>query len=91
MMRHRSPQPIAGAGGPAVVCPWCSAPMSPPAADVAALAPGRLLCAEGCAVECDSRARRWWVEGSRVQDGAAFPLAPTRRPVALALPMDWRR
>lgn len=91
MAKRCARQPIAGAGGPAVVCPWCSAPMVTPPADVASIAPGRLLCAAGCAVECDSRARRWWAEGSRVLDGAAFPLEPTRQPVALALPVDWQR
>lgn len=88
---RRSPQPIAGAGGPAVVCPWCGAAMSAPAPDVAALAPGRLFCAAGCAIECDSRGRAWWAEGRRVLTGAAFPTAPARRAAALPLPVDWRR
>jgi hypothetical protein len=83
-------QPRAGDGGPAVVCPWCNAAMLPPDAATAALAPGRLFCAAGCAVECDSRARRWWTEGARVPDGAAFPSAPARAALALPLPADWR-
>lgn len=41
-------------------------------------------------VECDSRARRWWAEGARVPDGAAFPTAPARAALALAMPADWR-
>lgn len=85
-------QPIAGEGGPSVRCPWCGAAMVQPPADVAALAPGRLFCAGGCSIECDRRARRWWCEGIRVPDGAAFPPAPTARPApALPLPADWTR
>lgn len=88
----RARQPIAGAGGPAVVCPWCGAAMTLPPADVAALAPGRMLCADGCAVECDRLARRWYADGYRVPNGAAFPPAPDDRPSpALTLPADWRR
>lgn len=97
MASARARQPVAGAGGPAVVCPWCAAAMIHPGDDVARLAPGRLLCAGGCAVECDARGRRWWADGARVPNGAAFPTppaadAPAARPVAcMPLPDDWRR
>lgn len=90
MAKRCARQPIAGEGGPAVSCPWCNAAMVAPPADVAALAPGRLFCASGCAVECDSRGRRWWTEGARVVEGAAFPAAPARQGLALPMPADWR-
>ena len=91
--RRRGPharQPVAGEGGPAVLCPWCKAPMQLPPPDVAALAPARLFCAAGCAVECDELGRRWTAEGRRVRSGAAFPVAPARPSPALPLPADWQ-
>ncbi|MFN8560011.1 MAG: hypothetical protein U0531_22535 [Dehalococcoidia bacterium] len=63
--------------------------IAPPTPPPRAWTPAGACCAGGCAVECDARGVRWWAEGERIPEGAAFPLAPTRPAPALPLPVDW--